>query len=296
MKPDRDQLSLPLLDGLAQLGFKPTAVQDIFLTHIHLDHAGAAGWWARQGARVHVHPRGARHLVDPSRLLAGAQAVYGDRMKELWGEILPAPEAYVIPVEDNQSIQVGDIELTAWDTPGHARHHHCWILDEEHIAFTGDAANVRLNRNRHIALASAPPQFDPPAFEATLSRLEKANFLELYPTHFGVVKDVSDHLSRCRQIVCGSTELVLAHLRNGLSPTAVSEHFSAYARERAERDGCPPESWDLYELINPCSMCAEGVQLFCQELLAKERPAPRRTALARTFHAQKRLFALICWK
>ena len=80
-----------LLEGLERLGVSPVDVRDVLVTHIHLDHAGAAGWWARQGARVHVHPVGAPHLVDPARLLASSKRIYGEAMDSLWGEVLPAP-------------------------------------------------------------------------------------------------------------------------------------------------------------------------------------------------------------
>lgn len=263
-----------LVRGISEAGFESSAIRDVFVTHIHLDHAGAAGWWGQQGARIHVHPRGARHLVDPSRLLAGATAVYGERMETLWGETLPVPEAAIVQVENNQSVVIGDICLTAWDSPGHARHHHCWVLQEQNLAFTGDASNVRLGGSAHISLASAPPQFDPPAFLASLTRLANAQFEGIYPTHFGVVEDVADHLSRCRQIVQGSTELVLAHMRNALDADTVAEHFRAYARDRFDLDGCPAQLWETYELINPASMCATGVLRYCQEQLTTKQALP----------------------
>jgi glyoxylase-like metal-dependent hydrolase (beta-lactamase superfamily II) len=259
-----------LLDGISDAGFDPEEIRDIFVTHIHLDHAGAAGWWGQRGARIHVHPRGARHLADPSYLLKGATAVYGERTEKLWGETLPVPEEMIIPVQDTELITIGDIRLTAWDSPGHARHHHCWLLEEQAIAFTGDSTHVRLGTSNHISLASAPPQFDPIAFESSLARLAEAQFKTIYPTHFGAIEDVSNHLARCLQIIRGSTELVFAHLRNGLDAEAITEQFRLYTRERFELDGCATELWQDYELINPAAMCAQGVLLHCQAQLDAE--------------------------
>jgi len=255
-----------LVRALAEVGINPSAIEHVFLTHIHLDHAGAAGWWAQQGAKVYVHPAGAKHLVDPTKLLDSAAMVYGDRMDQLWGEILPAPEENIIAVEDGQTISVGDLEFTAWDTPGHARHHHCWVLAQEGVAFTGDAASVRLGPCHHISLASAPPQFDLEAFDKTTTRLEEAAFTSIYPTHFGPVTDVAEHLKRCRQVLHGSAEVVRAHMRNGLGRDAIAERYLAYCRDRAMADLCSDERWQAYETINPISMSVDGILLYWKKL------------------------------
>jgi len=255
-----------LVAALAELGFQPPDISHVFVTHIHLDHAGGAGWWAQQGSKVYVHPRGERHLVDPANLMDSAAMVYGDRMDALWGEMLPAPAENVVAVEDGTTIRIGTgadaIALTAWDTPGHARHHHCWVMEDERIAFVGDAIGVRLGENYHLALTSAPPQFDPPVFDQTLTRLANADFATIYPTHFGAVTDVQDHLTRCREVLWGSAELVRAHIRNGLGRDAICERYKAYCRDRAMADLVSDTTWNAYETVNPIGMCVDGIILY----------------------------------
>ena len=125
--------------GLRQHGFSVKDVSAVLLTHIHLDHAGAAGWLASQGAQIYVHPVGAPHLLNPEKLLASARQISGDSMETLWGEFLAVPEERLSVVEDNQVIEVDGLRLRALDTPGHANHHHVYIY--ENFCFTGDVGN-----------------------------------------------------------------------------------------------------------------------------------------------------------
>ena len=156
----------------AQLGRHGLAPQDIgqvLVTHIHLDHAGAAGWWGQQGAQIYVHHVGAPHLIDPSRLLASAARIYGDQMDTLWGPMLPTPAEKVTAVYDGDIIQAGGLEFLALDTPGHARHHHVYRLGN--LAFTGDAAGIQLPDSRLIDLPAPPPEFELEVWQQTIDRL-----------------------------------------------------------------------------------------------------------------------------
>jgi glyoxylase-like metal-dependent hydrolase (beta-lactamase superfamily II) len=246
-----------LTEGLDQLGCKAADISKVLLTHVHLDHAGAAGWWARQGAQIYVHERGARHLADPTKLIQGARMVYGDSLESLWGEILPVPADHLTCLQDGDTVTVGSTTLTAWDTPGHARHHHCYVTDG--FAFTGDVAGMRLPDETYISPTTAPSQFDPEAYRASLQRLLDGGFDTLYLTHFGPVTDVADHLQRYRQLIAEVSELVRLHLDHPV------EIFTAHNRERAEAEGVSREHWALYELGNPCAMCAAGIQLYWQK-------------------------------
>src|SRR5215211_9540495 len=119
--------TLPGLEaGLANEGLSPRDVTHLLLTHIHLDHAGAAGWLARQGAGVYVHPVGAPHMLNPEKLLASATRIYGDRMDSLWGEFLPVPESQLNVPKDGEEIAIGDLSFIPINTPGHAEHHYAY--------------------------------------------------------------------------------------------------------------------------------------------------------------------------
>ena len=154
---------------LDERGLTPDDIRHLFVTHIHLDHAGAAGWWARQGAQIYVHPAGAPHLVDPSKLWRSAGRIYGDQMEILWGHILPAPAEQVTTIADGETIEVAGLSLMALDTPGHAGHHHVYRLED--IAFTGDAAGVRISGSPWVSLPAPPPEFNRELWEKSLDRL-----------------------------------------------------------------------------------------------------------------------------
>ena len=137
------RLCRPCWKGCARTMWNRATVTDVLLTHIHLDHGGAAGWWSRQGARVHVHPVGAPHLLNPEKLLASAQRIYGDDMGRLWGDFLAVPRDRLIEHADNDTIEIGGLAFTAIETPGHAEHHFAYLC--EGTCFTGDIGGVRLN-------------------------------------------------------------------------------------------------------------------------------------------------------
>ena len=251
------------LAGLAELGIRPKDVGHVLLSHIHFDHAGAAGWWAEQGAQIYLHELGAPHLVDPSRLVASATRLYGDQMDTLWGEIRPIPEAKATSLADGDVIEIGALRFEAWNTPGHAFHHHAFVLGD--VVFTGDVAGVRLPNQTHLSLAGAPPQFDLTAYDQSLLRLLAGNFRQAYLTHFGVVQEVQDHLIRYREVLFGSAELVRAHLRNEAPREALHTHYALYEYERAQRHGVSSAVWEQYQVANPVGLSADGLALYWQK-------------------------------
>ena len=253
-----------LVDGIRALGHVPSAIKHVFVTHIHLDHSGAAGWWSQQGATVYCHPNAARHLIDPSRLIESAHTVYGDAMDSLWGEILPAPAGNVHALQDGETVAVGNAEIKAWDTPGHARHHHAFSIGD--VCFTGDVAGVRLQSSAYISVAAAPPQFDPVAYVQSVDRLTAAGFSRLYLTHFGEITEPQDHLRQYRQRITDVHEFVRAELQAGASQDLLQDRYAATERSRQSIDN---SLWQKYELANSAAMCADGIRLYCEKTAAK---------------------------
>jgi len=184
-----------ILALLKQKGIARDQVRYVIPTHVHLDHAGGAGQLmaALPEARLLVHPRGARHLVDPSRLRAATAAVYGEEtfIKE-YGELLPVPEKRVTEVEDGHIIELEGRRLTCLDTPGHARHHICLWDPQSQGFFSGDTFGIsypelETTRGPFMLLPSTPVQFDPVTWHATLERLLEYRPERMYLTHYGQV-------------------------------------------------------------------------------------------------------------
>lgn len=171
-------------------------VSTIIVTHIHLDHSGAAGVILREHPhlRVLVHPVGAPHLVAPERLVRSAARIYGEDMDRLWGEIAGIPERSVQTVADGETIPVGNRSFRIAHTPGHASH-HVVILDETTgTLFTGDTGGVRVPGSTYVGAPIPPPEFDPDGWRVSLARMRDLGPTRLALTHFGIHDDVERHL------------------------------------------------------------------------------------------------------
>ena len=182
-----------LKDGLAVHGLELTDIRHLLLSHIHLDHAGAAGVLVREhpALQVHVSAVGAPHLVDPSKLDASARRLYGDAFDELWGELAPIPEANVHVVGDRV------VGFECFPTPGHAWHHVSY-LDADGTLYAGDAAGVRLEGGQFVMPPCPPPELDLEAWDRPLPARERRAPARLAGIHVGVFDDVEPHLSRLR--------------------------------------------------------------------------------------------------
>lgn len=246
-----------LVAKLEQLGVTPGEVRHVLVTHIHLDHAGAAGWWAQQGATIYVHPLGAPHLIDPSRLWSSAGRIYGDQMETLWGEMLPAPAERVVAVEDGDTVAAGGLRFTALATPGHARHHHVYRLGE--LAFTGDATGIRLPDVPWIDLPAPPPEFELEVWKETLGRLREERFETIYRTHFGPATEVAAELDRFEEVLDEAAAMVRQMLREDLDREAMIERYSELMRRRAAAEGIEGTIAKAYELANPRFMSVDGI-------------------------------------
>jgi len=265
-----------LEQGLADRGVSLDDIQDVLVTHIHLDHAGAAGHLAERGTRVHVHEFGAPHLADPAKLIASARRIYGDEMERLWGRVLPCPAARVLSVADKDAIDVSGLRFTAIETPGHARHHHAYALESDHgtVCFTGDAAGMIVpdtsatreadgmrseSRSRFINLPTPPPEFDPDTWLESIERLEQCRFKALYLTHFGAVRTPLAHLTAVKQAVRAHTDFVRAKLKLGQSESEITESYAKWVRMQAERAGVTGDQLGRFVSDNLLRMNVMGI-------------------------------------
>ncbi len=246
-----------LLAGLREHGLQPSDIRHLLVTHIHLDHAGAAGWWAQQGARVYVHHVGTPHLVDPARLLNSAGRIYGDQLIPMWGEVLPAPAEQVTPLADGDAVVIDGIEITALDTPGHAWHHHVYAIGE--VAFTGDAAGVRLPGGNWISVPAVPPEFAPEKWLESVDRLAAEGFRRLYPTHFGRLDDPPAHFAALRADLPQVTKLVGEALAGGAERDEIVRLYTVWCREQALAAGVSDVQFARYEAANPLYISVDGM-------------------------------------
>ena len=222
---------------LAERGLELQDVRHLLLSHIHLDHAGAAGALVREhpGLQVHVSEIGAPHLVDPSRLEASARRLYGDDFDRLWGELAPVPE------ENVHRVRAETLGLATFPSPGHARHHVCYLAPDGTL-YAGDAAGVRIRPSEFVLPPTPPPEVDLEAWERTLDEIAARKPERLALIHFGVFEDVERHLGELRERLRAWAERV----RDGAS----EEEFErlAVADLAADRDAyvqaIPP--WQSY--------------------------------------------------
>lgn len=204
-----------LRSGVEKIGLREADLVAILLTHIHLDHAGASGTLARANPRlkIYVHARGAPHLIDPAKLIGSATRLYGERMEELWGEIVPVPEQQVVVLDGGEILRFGDRRIEVAYTPGHAWHHVSYFDTEAGTAYVGDTAGIAGPRLPVVLPVTPPPDFDLEEWLGSIDRILAWNPGELVLTHFGGFSDPAKHLAALAQGLeewCGFVEGTLA--------------------------------------------------------------------------------------
>ena len=223
-----------LLGGLTQ---EPRA---LLLTHIHLDHAGAAGALVERfpDLEVWVHALGAPHLADPSRLLASAGRIYGEEMEELWGRVLPVPEESLRVVQGGETIAVAGRELDVAYTPGHASHHVVYFDRSDGTAFVGDVAGVRIPPSDFVRPPTPPPDIDVEQWLASIALVAERAPARLALTHFGMVEDPGPHLEQTAVRLRDQAELVRSLLdQHGDTGEAVAAFVQEVDRRTREAAG-----------------------------------------------------------
>lgn len=246
-----------ILRALAAYGLTPQHVTDVLLTHIHLDHAGAAGWWALQGARIHVHPVGAPHLLNPEKLLASAQRIYGAEMDTLWGAFLPVPSDLIFQHQDNDLLSIGGQEFRALNTPGHAEHHFAYLWHD--ICFSGDVGGVRVNNLKHVRPPTPPPELNFEKWRASIQRLRQENFQFIAPTHFGIYDDPRAQLDTLTRNLDAMETWLQTEMQNAPPQEKFRADFARLLETLAARDGASHSETLSYGDAAGSDMSADGV-------------------------------------
>jgi glyoxylase-like metal-dependent hydrolase (beta-lactamase superfamily II) len=240
--------SLPnALEALKMLGLGVDAVAYVMLTHVHLDHAGGAGTMMRQfpRAKLVVHPRGARHMADPSKLIAGASAVYGaEYVKKVYGDIAPIPVERIMEAHDGDTVSLGGRTLTCIETPGHALHHQCIIDETSGGVFTGDTfglsyGELDVGAAQFVFPTTTPVQFDPDAMRHSVERILDLAPEALYLTHYGQLRDVFKAGSNLLRRLDAMVDLAnREHLADGKRPERLQRSITDYLFDEARAHGC----------------------------------------------------------
>ena len=199
-------------------------------------------------------------MVDPSRLIESSRSVFGDAFDTLWGEMLPAPKVKVHALEDGETVAIGRLTVEAIDTPGHAFHHHSFVIGD--TAFVGDAAGVRLEGSDYLSVAAPPPHFNLEACLSSIDRLVERQFKRIYLTHFGAIDQVAEHLPMYRAAVIGAAGLIRSLVEAGEEPDAIRVAYQAFQMEQAYQAKLPRDRWDDVQAINSTDMCADGLRMY----------------------------------
>lgn len=252
--------------GIRVAGHELGDVSRIVVTHIHFDHAGAAGGILRDypNARLSVHPVGLPHLVDPSRLVSSATRIYGEWMDELWGPIVPVPEDRVDAMEDGQLLRAGARNLRVLFTPGHAVHHAALFDESTGTLFTGDVGGVRVQGTRFVSPPTPPPEFDPQAWETSVRSMSDVQPARLALTHFGLFGDVDEHFDQLSRGLADVTRIARECLTAGGDTSELTSRLLEYEAS-ALGESLNDDVMLRLELANPAFMGGLGLQRFLRK-------------------------------
>jgi len=246
-----------LLHALADAGLEPASVDWLILTHVHLDHAGGAGELMSRlpNARLVVHPRGARHMIDPSQLIAGATAVYGEaEIRRSYGTIRAVPAERVVEARDGHVVDLAGRALVCIETPGHARHHNAVRDERSRSFFTGDTFGLSYREfdtanGAFIVPTTSPVQFEPDALHASIERLLAHDPQAMYLTHYGRVEDVSRLAADLHEQIDAMVAIARSHAGDADRHEAIKIDLGSLYFERAQRHGCAMDRARFYDVL-----------------------------------------------
>lgn len=271
--------SVPLLlDALQQQNVDAGDVDFVFLTHVHLDHAGGAGtlMQALPNARCVIHPRGAPHMIDPARLMAGTEAVYGvEQARAMYGELVPIDERRCIIAADEQDFELGSRTLRTLHTEGHALHHYCLHDRLSHSVFTGDSFGVSYREfdtaaGEFIFPTSTPTHFDPVAAHETVDRIMALEPQQLYLTHYSRVANLERLADDMHTCLDAYRDMAMAEIDSDDPYTPIYTTMRALLEERLLKHGWQGERERMHSLLEiDIVLNAQGLLSWLQRLKKK---------------------------
>ncbi|MBV9644277.1 MAG: MBL fold metallo-hydrolase [Verrucomicrobia bacterium] len=261
-----------VVEGVRKLGFQPGHVRHLLASHIHLDHTGGAWRWAKEfGTKIYAHPRGAAHLIDPSKLVGSATRIYGNKMGVLWGAVGNIPEDQVIAVEDNAELRFGSERFRVLYTPGHAQHHSAYWLESERTVFAGDIAGVLIHGGPPI------PPFPPPdihleSWKDSLAKIRLLKPFSLHITHFGKVADPIPAIDALENRIFDWADWIRQRFLEGRSEAEIIPEFERFTVQELLSEGTPVEDLATYERADPASMSVAGLARYWRKYHPEQVP------------------------
>lgn len=265
--------TFPHLEALLlDKGFRVRDFKQVFLSHIHFDHAGAAWAFAQQGARIYVHPKGLPHLAAPEKLYHSAKMIYGDAMEQLWGVMQPIPEKQLYAPEEGEVFEAAGLRFTAWYTPGHAVHHIAWqVVDPtsgRSVLFTGDVAGVKIDSGI-VVPPCPPPDIQVEDWLASIQRMRALDVETLYLTHFGPIHDKNEHLDALEQRLLVWAEWMKPYALAQTPAETIVPAFQDFVKTELAAAGIDAAGQQRYEAANPAFMSVAGLMRYWKKKLSR---------------------------
>lgn len=268
-----------ILGAIDKVGLDKKQVKYVIVTHIHLDHAGGTGELMKHlpGAKLVLHPRGKRHMINPEKLIESVKQVYGEeKYKEYYGEILPVEKKRVITAADGETIKVGSRELLMLDTPGHARHHIIIFDKKTGSVFSGDAFGIGYPRYYPekpglVFPSTSPTQFDPEAALETLGRIVELNPSRILRTHFGAVENIGENVRELSEWIEFSADIARQRYDEGLREEKLAEAlekdiWAKFEKKLQEEVGTGLTAYEREFLFIDASVNAKGLAHYISRL------------------------------
>ncbi|UWX67768.1 MBL fold metallo-hydrolase [Empedobacter stercoris] len=242
--------------GIEALGWRIIDIENILITHIHFDHAGAAWKFTEHGATIFLNPIGIPHLKNPEKLWESAKMIYGDEMDRLWGEMKPINEEFLVGLRDGQSVEFGDTVFETIYTPGHAVHHNAYVMND--VIFTGDVAGVKIE-NGPVVPPCPPPDIHIELWKESIAKLKKVNAKGIYPTHYGYHEDVENNFNELEKGLDEWSNYIKPMYDDNLTADEITPVFVDYVTKSYKDLGLSEDQIQVYEYANPCWMSVNGL-------------------------------------
>lgn len=257
-------------NAIVQAGFNPQGLDAILLTHIHLDHAGATGRLIQKhnpNAHVYVHERGAKHMIDPSRLMSSARRIYQDQMDTLWGEMVPIDASQLTALEggtEGEAFEVLGHKINAYYTPGHASHHVSYLF-EDGTLFTGDSAGAKVAGSSIVRPTLPPPDIDLELYDQSLDTMRQTKPDRLMLTHFGQTLNPQEHFDKVSSANHSWAKLVLDDVNAGLEDTVIIQHLHEVSISELKADNASEDDIVRHGIISNDTMTVAGLKRYWEK-------------------------------